>query len=201
MWRTCVPEKMEEINDTLSQLGQLKDGEWDLSRYGLICKVWYEDMIGFRYVDTPLLMVREEKGVMYGSEIQPLCAKLKKNGSIYQKPKPVRLLEQVMETSAFLSGNIGQWHIEIADNVRQVKIDCVKDGYEIMFGDGQPYHCPLETLLKILFDNDYIVNRCRQCERYDRLMLRCKGSCGKTFYCNTECQRTNWEKHRLICKK
>ena len=188
---------MEEINDALSQLGQLKDGEWDLSHYGLTCKVWYEDMISFRYVNAPEGMVKEEGGCMYGRELLRLCDRLKNGGTIYKKPASIRLLEQVMNVKAFLCATIDQWHIE----KKGVKLHNEEDLFEIAFDDDEPVRSlTLQRLLQILFDNEYIVNRCRHCERYDRLMMRCKGSCFYTLYCNAECQRQDWAKHRVHCQ-
>jgi hypothetical protein len=42
-------------------------------------------------------------------------------------------------------------------------------------------------------------NLCENCLK-DDCKNKC-GSCKSVYYCSTECQKKNWEKHKLICKK
>ncbi|KAL4231969.1 hypothetical protein ACF0H5_009546 [Mactra antiquata] len=41
--------------------------------------------------------------------------------------------------------------------------------------------------------------KCHYCQRGGSHLKRCKG-CLKVYYCNTDCQKTDWSDHRLECK-
>eukprot|EP01084_Bolivina_argentea_P299216 515739_1 len=43
-------------------------------------------------------------------------------------------------------------------------------------------------------------HRCGECNNVSKNLLRCAG-CKQSYYCNIECQRAQWKKHKKICKK
>ena len=44
------------------------------------------------------------------------------------------------------------------------------------------------------------MNTCYSCGRLDRGLLRCAG-CSTALYCDRACQRADWKRHAMICKK
>ena len=43
------------------------------------------------------------------------------------------------------------------------------------------------------------VQKCFECGKHGHNLPKCK-SCSQAFYCNAECQRKHWKKHRPICR-
>ena len=43
------------------------------------------------------------------------------------------------------------------------------------------------------------VHRCFECGKHGHNLPRCR-QCAQAFYCNADCQRKHWRKHRPVCR-
>lgn len=44
-----------------------------------------------------------------------------------------------------------------------------------------------------------VEDECNACGKYDENLLRC-GRCHQARYCNAECQKKAWKKHKQVCQ-
>ena len=133
--------------------------------------------IGFPYKKTNIRLAREMMMRMWPKALQDYASTITHYNSLYEKHSHgPRAEDSVAAAGDTLTAWLDNLHLE--------------DGQE-----GPDTHC----LHPKINSNSVELYRCTNCRNPSATLRKCSG-CAKAKYCDADCQKAHWSKHKKVCK-